>query len=165
MATPHDNPFGSLLAIYAVIEDPRAGILVKLPGKVEADPNTGRLISTFDNNPQLPFSHFKLSFFGGAHGVAAHPGGLRQLLDHRVADPVVGTGLRPAGTRPETTTRSHAPPSGGALPAASLPNNPSLDAGVSQPGGGQVHPLRLAPAPPRRLPADLLASPRTCPRA
>ena len=89
-ATPHDNPFNSLLAIYAVIDDKPSGTLVKLPGKVQADPNTGRLVSTFDNNPQLPFSHFKLSFFGGAHGVLAHPGELRQLLDHLVSDPVVG---------------------------------------------------------------------------
>ena len=123
-ATPRDNPFGSLLAIYAVIEDPRAGILVKLPGHVVPDPNTGRLLATFDNNPQLPFSHFKLNFFGGAHGVLRTPSDLRQLLDHLVADPVVGARLGSAGDRRKTTTRSPPRPRAG----AAAPRSPTTRA-------------------------------------
>jgi hypothetical protein len=46
LATPHKNPFGTLLAIYAAIEDPISGVVVKLPGRVEANPQTGQLTTT-----------------------------------------------------------------------------------------------------------------------
>jgi hypothetical protein len=66
LAQPEQNPFGGLLALYLVVEDPRTGIVVKLPGKVEADEGTGRLTATFQDNPQLPFEELHLHFFGGA---------------------------------------------------------------------------------------------------
>jgi hypothetical protein len=72
-ATPHENPFDSLLAIYVVIDDPATGVLLKLAGHVEADPGTGRLTTTFDNAPQLPFEDFRLNFFGGATAVLRTP--------------------------------------------------------------------------------------------
>jgi hypothetical protein len=65
LAKQGDNPFNSLLAIYLAINDPATGVVVKLAGHVEADPNTGQLTTTFANNPQLPFSDLKLHFFGG----------------------------------------------------------------------------------------------------
>ncbi len=65
------NPFGSLLAVYVVASGD--GVLVKLAGHVEANPNTGQLQTTFENNPQLPFSNLKLSLFGGSRGVLVTP--------------------------------------------------------------------------------------------
>jgi hypothetical protein len=65
------NPFGSLLAIYVVVEG--SGVVVKLPGKVEADERTGQLTTTFDDNPQLPFSDFKLHFKSGPRAPLANP--------------------------------------------------------------------------------------------
>jgi hypothetical protein len=59
------NPFGSLLALYVVAEDKKAGVRVRLAGKIEANPTTGQLTSTFDQTPQLPFEEFDLKFFGG----------------------------------------------------------------------------------------------------
>ena len=48
-------------------------MLIKLAGKVAADPHTGQLTITFDNIPQLPFSELKLSFFGGPRAVLVTP--------------------------------------------------------------------------------------------
>jgi hypothetical protein len=64
LATQDENPFGSLVALYVVAEDPVAGVLVKVAGQVTPNPVTGQLVTTFENTPQLPFSDFKLSFFG-----------------------------------------------------------------------------------------------------
>jgi uncharacterized repeat protein (TIGR01451 family) len=71
LAEQGNNPFGSLLAIYVAVKGD--GVLVKLAGHVVADPNTGQLTTTFDNNPQLPFSDFKLDFYGGARATLATP--------------------------------------------------------------------------------------------
>jgi hypothetical protein len=59
-----NNPFNSLVALYVVAKT--SGVLVKLPGVVALDPVTGRIVSTFDNTPQLPFSRLHVAFKGGA---------------------------------------------------------------------------------------------------
>ncbi len=80
LAQPYDNepafgspehPDGSLLALYLVAEGD--GMLIKLAGKVVADPNTGQLTITFTNSPQLPFGELKLSFFGGPRAILVTP--------------------------------------------------------------------------------------------
>ncbi|MGH2974083.1 MAG: hypothetical protein ACRDLL_04345 [Solirubrobacterales bacterium] len=138
-AVPHDNPFDSLLAIYAVIDDKPSGILVKLPGHVVPDPNTGRLVTTFDNNPQLPFSHFKLSFFGGAHGVLRTPATCGNYSTTSSLTPWSAPDSGPPAT-PHDDYSISSPPSGG---SCSLPNNPSLDAGVVSPIAATYSPFVL----------------------
>ena len=70
LAQQNANPFGSRFAIYVAAE--ADGTLIKLAAKIDANPATGQLTTTFDGipgfpgNPQLPFSDFKLNFFGGA---------------------------------------------------------------------------------------------------
>jgi hypothetical protein len=71
LAKQNDNPFGSLFAIYIVAE--ADGVLVKLPGKVDPDAVTGQLKTTFDDNPQLPFSELTLRFKGGPRAALANP--------------------------------------------------------------------------------------------
>jgi hypothetical protein len=67
------NPFGSLFAIYLVIEDPRHGIFIKLPGKVEPDSQTGQMTVSFENLPQLPFTRLDLNLKGGNRSALASP--------------------------------------------------------------------------------------------
>jgi hypothetical protein len=65
IAKPFENPFDSLLALYIVVRDPARGIIVKLSGHIEPNPITGQLVTTFDENPQVPFSKFTLKLRQG----------------------------------------------------------------------------------------------------
>lgn len=49
------------------------GVLVKLPGSIDLDPATGQITTTFDNNPQLPFTDFILRFKGGPRAPLSNP--------------------------------------------------------------------------------------------
>lgn len=71
LAEQDNNPFGSLLALYVTAQ--ADGVLIKVPGKVELDPLTGQLLNTFDEIPQLPFSDFRLHFFGGPRAPLSSP--------------------------------------------------------------------------------------------
>ena len=70
-AKQNDNPFGTTLAFYTVAEG--EGLTIKLPAKVQADPDTGRLTTTFTDNPQLTFSHYRLHFWGGDRAPLVNP--------------------------------------------------------------------------------------------
>jgi hypothetical protein len=80
IAKPYENPFsepghpnGSLLALYVVAKEPERGILIKVAGKVEPNPVTGQLVTTFLDNPQQPFSKFMLRFRPGATAPLVSP--------------------------------------------------------------------------------------------
>jgi hypothetical protein len=74
IAQPFENPFpepqaghpnGTLVALYIVAKNPETGILVKQAGRVIPDPVTGRLTTSFEDIPQLPFAHFNFHFREG----------------------------------------------------------------------------------------------------
>jgi hypothetical protein len=65
LAEPRNNQFGSLLALYIVARIPNRGIIIRTAGEVKADLATGRLTTTFDDLPPLPFNLFTLSFRQG----------------------------------------------------------------------------------------------------
>jgi hypothetical protein len=72
-AAPYENPSGSLLGLYIVARVPERGVLIKLDGKVEPDPKTGQLVTTFDDAPPLPFSSFDLNFREGGRAPLVTP--------------------------------------------------------------------------------------------
>jgi hypothetical protein len=73
IATPHENPFDSLLAIYLAVHDPVSGAIVKLAAKAEPDPVTGQIITTFDETPQVPVEDFEVDFFEGPNAALRSP--------------------------------------------------------------------------------------------
>jgi hypothetical protein len=73
LATQDANPFGSLLAMYLVAEEPKAGVLVKLPGEVALNQQTGQIEAKFENTQQVPFEELEVHFFGGDRAPLSTP--------------------------------------------------------------------------------------------
>ncbi len=65
--------YGLYLEIEGNSEGHSDGVIVKLKGKVSANPATGQLTTTFSENPQLPFSELRLKLKGGARAPLANP--------------------------------------------------------------------------------------------
>jgi hypothetical protein len=133
LAKQGDNPFGSLLALYVVASDPDHGILLKLPGKIEADPQTGQLRTVFDNQPQLPFSHFHLEFFGGARAPLVNPPTCGTFTTQASFSGWANPTEAVSASSPFTLTQG---PGGAACPSKPLPLSPQLRAGSASPLAG-----------------------------
>jgi hypothetical protein len=73
IAKQNDNPFHNFLSFYLVIQESDRGILVKVPARIDLDPQTGQITSTFDDLPQLPVSDMQLSFKGGVRAGLVEP--------------------------------------------------------------------------------------------
>jgi hypothetical protein len=101
------------------------GVNLKLVGKVELDPFTGRLTTKFEETPDLAFSEFKLTFNGGPKAALATP--------QRCGEYQTSARFTPWSEPFADTTSSSAfaistAPGGGGCPA-SLPFSPSFTAG------------------------------------
>jgi len=139
-ARQFENPAHSILAFYTVAKGP--GLIIKLAAHVEADPQTGRLTTVFEDSPQLPFNHYRLHFNDGPRAALINP-------------PTCGTATT------ESTFTSWARPdqkvaSGDSFQITSGPNGtpcpnglggrpfaPKLDAGVTDPIAGAASPFAL----------------------
>ncbi|HXR60317.1 MAG TPA: hypothetical protein VN732_03215 [Solirubrobacterales bacterium] len=148
VASPHDNPFDSLLALYMVAKIPERGILIKQAGRVDPDPVTGQLTTTFDNLPQLPFSNFKLEFRPGGRAPLVTPPACgsydvtARFTPWSAADP-----NNPAPDEIVTRTSTFEVErgvDGGACPGGGVPPfNPGLEAGTINNAAGRYSPFNL----------------------
>ena len=159
------NPFDSLLALYIVVDDPAAGIMIKLAGKLEADPQTGQLTASFAETRSCRSKTAAriLHRRGGAAEDRRSPAALR---DHDRADPVDGARRR-RSPHPRTPSRSSTGP--GRAPASQTRprrrNTPRLRRRHRRPDRRRLLALRPEAHPRRRHPADHRRSTRPCPRA
>jgi hypothetical protein len=143
VATPYDNPFKSLLAIYIAVDDPESGVVIKLAGQVEIGAE-GQLTTTFEDNPQLPFDSFELDFFGGPRAALKTPA----LCGTYTTTSTLAPWSAPDSGPPATPSDSHQirlAPGGGNCPtsAGQLPNSPTFEAGSESPLAGAFSPFVL----------------------
>ncbi len=138
------NPFGSLFAIYLVIEDPRHGIFIKLPGKVEPDGQSGQITVTFDNLPQLPFTSLDLSLKGGDRSALASPPTCGNYTSRAVNTPWSAPESGPPLVSPSSFEIDRGPngrPCAGS--ESQLPLDLGFDAGASKPLAGAHSPFTM----------------------
>jgi hypothetical protein len=143
VAAPNDNPFNSLFAIYLAVNDPETGVVLKLAGKVEADPNSGRLTVAVGDAPQLPVEDLAIEFFQGPRAVLRTPPTCTSHTSSLELTPWTS----PAGDS-VSLSDSFSPstsPGGGACPTSTgaLPDDPAFSAGPIAPQAGAYSPFVL----------------------
>jgi hypothetical protein len=143
LAKPFDNPFGSLLAIYIDVEDARNGIVAKLAGRIEPDPQTGQITTRFTENPQLPLEDIRLHLYRGARASLITP---PTCATHATSSRLTPwSSPEGADATPSDSFQTTAAPGGGACPtsAAAAPNAPSFSAGTLGRQAGAFSPFVL----------------------
>ncbi|HEX4669370.1 MAG TPA: hypothetical protein VH275_05290 [Solirubrobacterales bacterium] len=143
LAKPFANQFGSLLAIYLAVEDPQSGIVSKLAGRVEPDPQSGQLTTVFEENPQLPLQDIRLSLFKGARGSLITP--LACGTHTTSSDLLPWSAPEGADAHPSDSFQTSAEPGGGACPSSegAAANAPAFSAGTESPQAGSYSPFLL----------------------
>jgi hypothetical protein len=147
VASPYDNPFDSLVALYLVAKIPDRGVLVKQAGVVKPDPVTGQLVTTFDDLPQLPFDTFKLHFREGGRSPLITPPGCGAF--QTVARFVPWSAKDPNNPQPnEIVTRTSTftierGVDGGACPSGAPAFHPGFQAGTLNNDAGSYSPFYM----------------------
>jgi hypothetical protein len=136
-----ENPFDSLVAMYLVARVPQRGVIVKSAGKVDLDPTTGRITTTFDNLPQLPFSDFQLHLREGGRAPLVTPPSCGEKTTTAELYPYSAPGTPAEVTSVSLITNG---PDGGACPTGGLPPfKPGLVAGSINNAAGRFSPFNV----------------------
>jgi hypothetical protein len=91
----------------------KQGVTVKLVGNITLDDDTGQITTTLDGLPQVPYTRFLLTFFGGPRGVLTTPPACGDYTTSTLATPF-STGA--TVTTALTTTFSDDDGAGGCAP-------------------------------------------------
>jgi hypothetical protein len=134
------NPFGSLLAIYIAAADPQSGIVLKLAGRVDLDTATGRITTSFSDNPQLPFEDLRVHLFEGPRAPLRTPSTCGTYMTTTDLRPWSAPESGPDATPSSSFEISHGP---GGQPCPSGSFDPRLSAGTTNPVAGQYSPFIL----------------------
>jgi hypothetical protein len=160
LAAQEANPFGSLMAVYFIAEEPERGVLVKLPGEVTLcksvgeDPRNasgelipgvncqavGQVVTTLQNTPDIPFSEFEAHFYGGEKAPLTTPADCGTYTTKTSFVSWAGETKNPSAPMEITSG-----PNGGSCtyPGQALPFSPALTGGALNLNAGAFSPFTL----------------------
>jgi hypothetical protein len=144
LAAPFANPFGSLIAVYLVVEDEKTGITAKLAGEGSLDPATGQITTRVKASPEVPLEDFRVSVFGGDRGAFVTPPTCAGPYETQT-DLTPWTAPEGQDAHPGASFEVTQAPDGGPCPsdASQMPNAPSVAAGTMEASAGRYSPLRF----------------------
>jgi hypothetical protein len=140
LATPHANPFNSLLALYIVARAPERGVLIKQAGNVHADPTTGQLTTVVDGLPPLPYSSFELQLREGPRAPLITPQACGTYETVAKLYPFSAPSSATVVSAPFKVTEG-TNGSGCAASESEMRNSPKLEAGTTVPVAGAYSPF------------------------
>ena len=141
LAKPSENPYGTTFAMYMALHDNEGrGVLIKIPAKIELDPTTGQITTTFDELPQLPFEDFTLKFRSGARAPLINP---PSCGTHTISIKIASWAQPDDPVDASNTYDVNEGPGGSACPkdAAHRPFSPTFFGGTLNPVGGSYSPF------------------------
>jgi hypothetical protein len=145
LCTEADASSGRLFRLFLQLHDRKAGVVVKLHGSASVNPMTGRLTSTFEGQPQLPFEKLVLHMKGGPRAPLLTPQSCGAASTTSDLTPW-STPQTPDAT-PSSAFNVDSNGAGGACPAPwpffSPPSPNALLAGSTYAGAGQDSPFSL----------------------
>ena len=144
IAQPYENPSHSLVGLYVVAKNAEAGILIRLAGKVTPNPTTGRLTTTFENNPQLAFDHFNFHFREGQQAPLISPPACGTYSTEAQLTPWSEPDSSVTQTSSFMITKGYdggACPSGGGV--GGIPFHPQIQSGTQNNNAGTFSPFYL----------------------
>jgi hypothetical protein len=141
VAQQQNNPYNNLLTLYLVFKNQELGILVKQALKVTPNLVTGQITTEVDNIPQLPFSHFRLSFRQGQRSPLITPPACGTYTVNAELYPYA----EPDNPRHEESSfQITEGPEGLPCPSGGLPPfHPSLEAGSQNNAAGRYSPFYI----------------------
>jgi hypothetical protein len=140
LAAPHDNPFGTLLALYIVAKAPARGIIAKVAGRLEANTESGQLSAIFEGLPQLPYSHFDVHFREGRRSPLLTPPSCGAYATQVALTPWLEAGPTLHEVSPLQIAHG---PEGTGCPAGTPPFHPGAAAGDLNANAGSYSPFYL----------------------
>jgi hypothetical protein len=143
LAKQEENPFGSILALYLAVHDTEErGILVKVPAKIDLDPKTGQITSTFDDLPQFPLEDLTLKFRSGPRAPLTNP---PNCGTHTIAVQMASYARPGSPSDVSNTYQVNEGPEGGPCQddPAKRPFAPRLIGGTVNPLAGSFSPMSL----------------------
>jgi hypothetical protein len=129
-----DPASGELYRIFVDVESTRYGISARLVGNTSANPQTGQLTTTFAENPQVPFSSFRLQFNSGPRAPLTSP-------------PTCGPHTATSSMIPWSTAQGSIPAGQEGGPNTEPPASPSDEFTLGEAPGGGACPATLAARP------------------
>ena len=136
-----DPASGQAFRIFVVAESARYAISARLVGNVRADPLTGQLTTTFADNPQVPFSSFRIDLDDGPRAPLSSP----PLCGPHVTATQLVPWSGSATATPSAGFTLTSAPGGGACAAtlAERPFGPGFGAKPDNPQAGAFSPLQV----------------------
>jgi hypothetical protein len=123
-----DPMSGEMFRMVMELRDDAHGLDFKIPGQIQANPQTGRLTTTFDDNPQFPFEDISLQFKSGARSALSTPA----TCSAQSTEAKLYSYARPEeAVERSSSFQLTSGPGGTPCPGAVLPFSPGLNAGVS----------------------------------
>ena len=135
-----ENPFDSLIALYMVAKAPERGVMIRLAGKTVADPRSGRLTTTFDGLPQLPYSSFNVHFRDGQRTPLATPASCGTYSTKVTLTPWLDPGAQPTY---DSLFQLKTGIGGGSCPSGTPPFHPGAVNGTLNRAAGAYTPFYL----------------------
>jgi len=129
-----DPASGDEYRIFVEAKSDRYGIVARLIGNVSADPQTGRLTTTFAESPQVPFSSFTLTFNNGPRAPLTSP-------------PTCGPNATTTEIAPWSTAQGSIPAGEEGGPSTDPPAAPGDEFTLTGAPGGGACPKTLAERP------------------